>query len=114
MKDRQTTANDGAAASAPKGPAQGVGDFRFYDNRQKYLLFVTTCDEKWVVAERIGREIAHLAPVPPCLSLFDAGMGDGTVLSHVLRYLHAAFPTVPFHVVGKDQGFARYLTEGLR
>ncbi len=27
-------------------------DFRFYDNRQKYLMFVNTCSEKWVVAER--------------------------------------------------------------
>jgi len=80
----------------------GADGFRFYDNRQKYLLFVTTCDEKWVIAERIGREIGHLQPVPPCLSVFDAGMGDGTVLSHVLRHLHAAFPTVPFHVVGKE------------
>ena len=24
--------------------------FRFYDNRQKYLMFVNTCSEKWVVA----------------------------------------------------------------
>src|SRR5579862_741780 len=24
-------------------------NFRFYDNRQKYLLFVNTCSEKWVV-----------------------------------------------------------------
>ncbi len=83
-------------------PVQKPGNFRFYDNRQKYLLFVTTCDEKWVIAERIGREIGHLKPEPPCLSLFDAGMGDGTVLSHVLCQLHAAFPTVPFHVVGKE------------
>ncbi|MGE4561860.1 MAG: hypothetical protein AAEC10_02895, partial [Rhodospirillales bacterium] len=72
--------------------------FRFYDNRQKYLLFVTTCDEKWVVAQRVKREIKHLHPVPPSLGVFDAGMGDGTVLSHVLRNLHAKFMTVPFHV----------------
>ena len=76
--------------------------FRFYDNRQKYLLFVTTCDEKWVVSERIKREIERLRPAPPSLGVFDAGMGDGTVLSHVLRNLHAKFPTVPFHVVGKE------------
>ena len=76
--------------------------FRFYDNRQKYLLFVTTCDEKWVVSERIRREIECLRPAPPSLGVFDAGMGDGTVLSHVLRNLHAKFPTVPFHVVGKE------------
>jgi len=76
--------------------------FRFYDNRQKYLLFVTTCDEKWVVSERIKREIDCLRPAPPSLGVFDAGMGDGTVLSHVLRNLHAKFPNVPFHVVGKE------------
>src|SRR5215467_11551190 len=29
-------------------------NFRFYDNRQKYLLFVTTCSEKQVVAQRVG------------------------------------------------------------
>ena len=30
--------------------ATGEPVFRFYDNRQKYLLFVNTCSEKWVVA----------------------------------------------------------------
>src|SRR5215212_1621845 len=28
-------------------------NFRFFDNRQKYLLFVNTCSEKWVVASRV-------------------------------------------------------------
>lgn len=33
---------------------------RFYDSRQKYLAFVTTCNEKWKVAERaIERIAAH-------------------------------------------------------
>ncbi len=36
--------------------------FRLYDNRQKYLLFVTTCSEKWVVADRVGRELANIHP----------------------------------------------------
>src|SRR5690349_2179343 len=27
--------------------------FRFYDNRQKYLLFVSTCTEKWIIAQRV-------------------------------------------------------------
>lgn len=76
--------------------------FRFFDNREKYLLFVTTCSEKQVIAERIGREFSYLRPRPPTLRLFDAGMGDGTVLSMVLRDLHHHFPTVPFFVVGKE------------
>jgi hypothetical protein len=76
--------------------------FRFFDNREKYLMFVTTCSEKQVIAERIGRELARLKPGPPALRLFDAGMGDGTVLGMVLRDLHHRMPTVPFLVVGKE------------
>ncbi len=76
--------------------------FRFFDNREKYLMFVTTCGEKQVIAERIGRELSRLNPGPPALRLFDAGMGDGTVLTMVLRDLHHRMPTVPFLVVGKE------------
>ena len=76
--------------------------FRFFDNREKYLMFVTTCGEKWAVAEQVGVEIANISPRPPALQLFDAGTGDGTVLSSSLRRLHAAFPNVPFLVVGKE------------
>lgn len=77
-------------------------DFRFFDNREKYLQFVTTTSEKWAIAERIGRDVAQLAPEPPALRIFDAGTGDGTVLGRVMRRLHHHFPTVPFLVVGKE------------
>ena len=83
-------------------PASVQKPFRFFDNREKYLLFVTTCSEKQVIAERIGREFAHLDPRPPALRVFDAGMGDATVLSMVLRDLHHRWPTVPFFVVAKE------------
>lgn len=76
--------------------------FRFYDNRQTYLMFVTTCGEKWSVVERIDKELERLAPKPPALRIFDAGIGDGTVLSGVLRRLHRRYPTVPFLVVAKE------------
>jgi len=76
--------------------------FRFYDNRQKYLAFVNTCDEKWVIAERCGRELDRIHPTPPAFRLFDAGMGDGTLLAHLLRAMHRRHPTVPFFVVGKE------------
>jgi len=76
--------------------------FRFFDNREKYLLFVMTTSEKAEVAARIGRELRHLVPRPPALRLFDAGTGNGMVLSQVLRDLHRRVPTVPFFVVGKE------------
>jgi hypothetical protein len=76
--------------------------FRFYDNRQKYLQFVTTTNEKWKVAERSAKELSNLRPEPPALRLFDAGIGDGTVLAHLLRAMHQHYPTIPFYVVGKE------------
>ncbi len=76
--------------------------FRFFDNREKYLLFVTTTSEKQAIAARVGRELEFLRPQPPALRLFDAGMGDGTVMMRVLRHMHQQFPTVPFLVVGKE------------
>ncbi|HJR81023.1 MAG TPA: hypothetical protein VJ821_13180 [Anaerolineales bacterium] len=76
--------------------------FRFYDNRQKYLLFVNTCSEKWVIAQRIAMELAHIHPRPPAVRMFDAGVGDGTVLAHVMRAMHRRFPTFPFYIVGKE------------
>lgn len=76
--------------------------FRFFDNREKYLLFVTTTSEKAVIAERVGQEFDRITPTPPALKIFDAGMGNGTVLSRVLREAHCRFPTVPVVVVGKE------------
>jgi hypothetical protein len=77
-------------------------NFRFFDNRQKYLLFVNTCSEKWVVAHRVSLELANLHPRPPALRVFDAGVGDGTVLLRVMRAMHDRFPHTPFYVVGKE------------
>ena len=101
--DAPAAASQGAA-STPATPATGDEKraFRFYDNRQKYLMFVNTCSEKWVVAERAGMELGLVRPRPPALRVFDAGMGDGTVLTGVMRQMHRRFPTFPFYVVGKE------------
>jgi hypothetical protein len=77
-------------------------NFRFFDNRQKYLLFVHTCSEKWVVANRVSLELANLHPRPPAVRVFDAGVGDGTVLLRVMRAMHDRFPHQPFYIVGKE------------
>ena len=89
-------------AIAPTGAGAPQKNFRFFDNRQKYLLFVSTCSEKEVIAQRVGMELAHLHPEPPALRVFDAGMGDGTVLSRLMRQMHRRFPTIPFYVTGKE------------
>jgi hypothetical protein len=76
--------------------------FRFYDNRQKYLAFVNACNEKSTVARRAAKELAHIEPTPPAIRIFDAGMGDATVLARLMRSAHRAFPTVPLLAVAKE------------
>ena len=80
----------------------GTTPFRFYDNRQKYLAFVNTCNEKSAVARRATQELQHVRPTPPAVRIFDAGMGDATVLSRLMRSVHRTFPTVPLLVVAKE------------
>jgi hypothetical protein len=91
-----------AAPAKPGAPGDPQRNFRFFDNRQKYLLFVNTCSEKWVIAGRVALELANVHPRPPALRMFDAGVGDGTVLLRVLRAMHDRFPHNPFYVVGKE------------
>jgi hypothetical protein len=100
------------AASTPRARASGGNatppandpqrNFRFFDNRQKYLLFVNTCSEKWVIANRVALELANIHPQPPAVRVFDAGVGDGTVLSRVMQAMHDRFPHMPFYAVGKE------------
>ena len=89
------------AAVEPVADEQAT-PFRFYDNRQKYLAFVNTCNEKSVVAHRAALELKHVRPTPPALRIFDAGMGDATVLSRLMRHAHSQGPTVPLMVVAKE------------
>ncbi len=92
---------DATATAGPTPPVNGE-PFRFFDNREKYLMFVTTTSEKAMVSQRIGRELPLLEPIPPAMRMFDAGTGNGVVLANVLRHLHKVMPTVPLVVVGKE------------
>ena len=87
-------------------PATSLADsqppFRLYDNRQKYLAFVNTCNEKAVVARRAAKELSQIRPSPPALRIFDAGMGDATVLSRLMSSVHRDFPAVPLLAVAKE------------
>lgn len=78
------------------------GPARFFDTRAAYMLFATATSEKSAVAERVGRELGHLQPRPPGLRVFDAGMGDASVLTQVMREMHQVFPHIPWTVVGKE------------
>ena len=73
-------------------------DVKFFDSRQRYLLFITTTNEKAIISEKLSHLIEDLTPSKPALKIFDAGVGDGAVLMNVLRICHQKFPTTPIYV----------------
>ena len=77
-------------------------NFRFFDNRQKYLLFVTTTNEKNKIADNLKPIVQSAKPKHPALKIFDAGMGDGSLLMSVMRQCHQKMPNVPLLVSTKE------------
>jgi SAM-dependent methyltransferase len=92
----------GSAIKAVGQPVDPVHGFRFYDNRQKYLMFVNTTSEKQMIADKALEQLGFAQPQPPAIRLFDGGAGDGTALVRLLRGAHRRFPWLPFYVVAKE------------
>lgn len=89
-------------AQVPTSGESGNEVARFFDNRAAYLMFTTATNEKAVVADRIGAELERVGPGEYALRVFDAGMGDGSVLTQLMRRMHTVFPHIPWLVVGKE------------
>lgn len=92
----------GSAIKVVDRPVDPVHGFRFYDNRQKYLMFVNTTSEKQMVADKALEQLQFAQPQPPAIRLLDGGSGDGTALVRLLRGAHRRFPWLPFYVVAKE------------
>ncbi len=75
---------------------------RFFDSRAAYMMFARSTNEKEAVAARVGRELSLVTPGERALRIFDAGMGDGSVLAQLMRELHQSFTHIPWLVVGKE------------
>lgn len=106
--EQQAVTTDVPAAENQNNGVGLVGEelpdqpFTFYHNRQKYLTFVNTCNEKPMIANRAAQELQHIHPKPPGLRVLDAGVGDGTLLTQLMRNLHHRHPSVPFFINAKE------------
>jgi len=75
---------------------------RFFDTRSAYRMFVTATDEKAVTADRLSEQTRDISPGRNALRVFDAGMGDGLILSRLMRRLHQQFEHIPWLVIAKE------------
>jgi len=66
------------------------------------MMFVRSTNEKAAVAARVGTELDRIRPGESALRIFDAGMGDASVLSQLMRRMHQAFTHIPWLIVGKE------------
>jgi hypothetical protein len=79
-----------------------MSDSRFFDDRLTYLSFVTTSNEKNVVANEISSVIKSISKEKAALRIFDAGIGDGSLLMNVIKNCHKEFPYIPFFIMAKE------------
>ena len=60
---------------------------RFFDNRLKYLSFIQNTDEKSKISEEIYPFIKKLPKNKTFIKILDAGTGDGTIKSNLIKSL---------------------------
>ena len=74
----------------------------FFDSRDKYLSFVNSTNEKSKIAFELAKYIKKSKITKDAFRIFDAGTGDGSVISTLLSATHEKFPEDPIIVVGKE------------
>ena len=82
--------------------ARSIAAFASSTSARSISCSSTPAARSWRSPIASRSNLAHIFPRPPALRLFDAGVGDGTVLARTMRGMHARFPTMPFYIVGKE------------
>ncbi|MBD63469.1 MAG: hypothetical protein CMD68_05235 [Gammaproteobacteria bacterium] len=79
-----------------------MGKKRFFDDRLKYLSFIQNTGEKKAISEKIYSHIASLSDNKSYLRILDAGTGDGTIFSNVIKSFHKFHPYTSLLITGKE------------
>ena len=79
-----------------------MGKKRFFDDRLKYLSFIQNTSEKKAISLRLYPHIAALSQNKSYLRILDAGTGDGTIKSNVIKSFHRYHPYTSLLITGKE------------
>ena len=79
-----------------------MGKKRFFDDRLKYLSFIQNTGEKKAISEKIYSYIARLSENKSYLRILDAGTGDGTIFSNIIKSFHKHHPYTSLLLTGKE------------
>tara|TARA_B100000925_G_scaffold273421_1_gene238138 strand:- start:554 stop:1657 length:1104 start_codon:yes stop_codon:yes gene_type:complete len=79
-----------------------MGKKRFFDDRLKYLSFIQNTGEKKAISEKIYPFIANLSQNKSYIRILDAGTGDGTINSNIIKSFHRYHPYTSLLITGKE------------
>ena len=82
-----------------------MGKKRFFDDRLKYLSFIQNTGEKKAISEKIYAHIASLSQNKSYLRVLDAGTGDGTIFSNIVKSFHRYHPYTSLLITGKEVSY---------
>ena len=79
-----------------------MGKKRFFDDRLKYLSFIQNTSEKKAISLKLYPHIASMSQNKSYLRILDAGTGDGTIKSNVIKSFHRYHPYTSLLITGKE------------
>ena len=79
-----------------------MGKKRFFDDRLKYLSFIQNTEEKKAISEKFFTHVASLSENKSYLRILDAGTGDGTIFSNIIKSFHKHHPYTSLLITGKE------------
>ena len=79
-----------------------MGKKRFFDDRLKYLSFIQNTSEKRAISMELAPYIASMPKNRTFLRILDAGTGDGTIKSNVIKTFHKHHPYTSLLITGKE------------
>ena len=79
-----------------------MGKKRFFDDRLKYLSFIQNTSEKRAISIELAPYVASMPQNRTFLRILDAGTGDGTIKSNVIKTFHKYHPYTSLLITGKE------------
>ena len=79
-----------------------MGKKRFFDDRLKYLSFIQNTEEKKAISEKFFSHVAGLSENRSYIRILDAGTGDGTIFSNIIKSFHKYHPYTSLLIAGKE------------
>lgn len=74
----------------------------FFDDRSRYQAFTQNTNEKTKICEFISPHIKGIDKKKTNVKILDAGTGDGTIASHVIKAFHKFHPNTRLLFTGKE------------